>query len=108
MHRHAGPGQVQLVGNIGGKKILVVAEVGRADGEVVKIRIAIHEVRQITRRHPATARKNAHILRTMCGVARIFQGFPRTLQQQPQLWIHQFRITRRYLEEAGIELVDII
>ena len=102
LHHQAGAAEIQLVRDAGGGVILVLA---RRRDQMLHCRAQWSLGIGAFRHREVDAHRARHTLRV---VARLFQGYPGTFEQEPLLGVKQLGMARDELEEIGIEAVDVI
>ena len=101
-------GQIQLVRNTGAGKILVVADMRDPAGRAGQVGGMGQPVDQVAADDPARRHVHADRPRRIPRAApRILERFPRRLQKQPLLRIHEAGLLRRILEESRVEQIAV-
>src|SRR6516162_9742735 len=108
LHVDTWSGQVEFVRNASARKILVVAKVREVARGAWQVRAEGQAIDKVAADYSAHSRENADRLGRASGrFAGVLEGFPRHLQKQPLLRIHEPRLLGRIFEEGSIELVDV-
>ena len=108
-HVHARPTQVKLVAHPRREEVLVVARVPDQEhpDAAHEVRVGQDVVQQVGV-HATTGKHTNAPKKPLRHVPRMFERFPRALEEHTMLRIEQRCIARREPEEASIELIDAL
>ncbi len=99
---HARPGEIQLERQARTEKVAIVRDVTEVTRLAPQLRMVV--VDHVAGDQPAGARVHTDdALVTQWVIAGVFEGFPRDLEEEAMLRVHQPRLGRGVIEEGGVE-----